>query len=333
MRSVGAFATRWPSHVVSRHARLCQNASMNDDFRSSGIGVEVVGCPSGPVVTDALVERARGHPPGPCALRAGEHRADVVQGLARAAEPAAAQIGEVVGVTDDRRAAVFGVGAVRGRAAVHLVERAFAEDRHDVHVGRRAEPFVEVEVRVAAARHVEALVERAVLLEQLAGHEDAVALPQPVEPVAVADEVPDVEEPVAVDRPFDLAEQLVFVALVVAAQHRVGLLAGPDVPLLGDDDRGLVGGEAGHAVAQHARCEHVRAVDHEHDRAAGRDLDAAVERVDRSRCRVGAEVEVPELGTEAAHVLLAELLLGRGTVLDDDDFVVEAVDAALIRRA
>ena len=47
-RSVGAFGDRWPSHVVSRHARLCQNASTNAVFRSSGIGVGVVGCPSGP---------------------------------------------------------------------------------------------------------------------------------------------------------------------------------------------------------------------------------------------------------------------------------------------
>ena len=39
---------------MSRHARLCQNASMNDDFSSSGIGVEVVGWPSGPVVTTPL---------------------------------------------------------------------------------------------------------------------------------------------------------------------------------------------------------------------------------------------------------------------------------------
>ena len=99
---------------------------------------------------------------------------------------------------------------------MHLVERTFAEDRDDVDVGGGAEPFVEIEVRVAAAGHLEALVERAVLLEQLAGREDAVALPQPVEPVAVADEVPDVEQAVAVDRPLDLAEQLVFVVLVVA---------------------------------------------------------------------------------------------------------------------
>ena len=214
---------------------------MNDAFSSSGIGRRGGRADRrGRVVTGALVERGGGHAPGAGALRAGEHRADVVQRLARAAELPPAQLGEVVGVADDRRAAVVGVGAVRGRAAVHLVERAFAEDRHDVDVGRRAEPLVELEVRVAAAGHAEALVEGAVLLEQLARHEDAVALPEPVEPVAVADEVPDVEQAVAVERPLDLAEQLVLVRLVVAAEHRVGLLAGPDVPLLGDDDRGLV---------------------------------------------------------------------------------------------
>ena len=109
-----------------------------------------------------------------------------------------------------------------------------------MHAGCRTEPLVELEVRVAAARHREALVERAVLLEQVAGHEDAVALPQPVEPVAVADEVADVEEPVAVGRPVDVAEQVVLERLVVAGEHRVGLLAGTDVPLLRHDDRGRV---------------------------------------------------------------------------------------------
>ena len=127
--------------------------------------------------------------------------------------------------------------------------------RHDVHAGRRPEPLVELEVGVAAAGHREALVERARLLEQAPGHEQAVALPHPVEPVAVADEVADVEQPVAVARPLDLLEQPVLVVLVVAVDHDVGLLAGPDVPLLGRDDRGLVRREAGHAVAQHARRE------------------------------------------------------------------------------
>ena len=107
--------------------------------------------------------------------------------------------------------------------------------------GDDAEPLVELEVGVAAARHREALVEAADLLEQRAGHEDAVALPQAVEPVAVADEVADLEQPVAVARPLDLLEQLVLVRLVVAVVHRVALLAGPDVPLLRRDDRRRVG--------------------------------------------------------------------------------------------
>ena len=65
-----------------------------------------------------------------------------------------------------------------------------------------------------------------------ARHEDAVALPLTVEPVAAADEVPDVEEPVAVDGPFDLLEEAVLVVLVVALRDGLVLLAGAHVPLL-----------------------------------------------------------------------------------------------------
>ena len=71
------------------------------------------------------------------------------------------------------------------------------------------------------------MVHRADLIEQGGRHEDAVALPHPVEPVAPADEVTDVEQPVAVGRPFDLLEEPVLVALLIALQHSLVLLAEP----------------------------------------------------------------------------------------------------------
>ena len=144
--------------------------------------------------------------------------------------------------------------------------------------GRRTEPLVQLEVRVAAARHREAVVEPADLLEERAGHEQAVALEDAVEPVALADEVADLEEAVAVERPLDAPEQRVLVGGVVPGDHGFGLLPGTDVPLLRRDDRRLVASQADHAELQHARREHVRAVDHEREGLAAAELDAAVQR-------------------------------------------------------
>jgi hypothetical protein len=139
-----------------------------------------------------------------------------------------------------------------------------------------------------------------------------------------------VEEAVSVSRPFDLFEQPVFVLLVVAGQHGVALLAGADVPLLGRHDRRCVRGKTSHPVPEHARCEDVRSVDHEGKRISLRDGHAAVEGVRRRRSRVGSQVEVAELGAEAAHVLLPELLAVVGSVLEDYHLVVQIVGSKLV---
>jgi hypothetical protein len=89
--------------------------------------------------------------------------------------------------------ALADVRLIRGRAAVHLMKRRLADDANHGDSGRCAEALEEVEVRVTAAGHREALVEAPHLFEQGARHEQAVALPQPVEPVAVTDEVADLE--------------------------------------------------------------------------------------------------------------------------------------------
>src|SRR5207302_6539641 len=100
-----------------------------------------------------------------------------------------------------------------------------------------------LEVRVAAARLREPFVEGTVLCEQAARNEDAVALPQAVEPIAVANEVADLEQAVAVLWPLDVREEVVLVRAVVAGEHRVGLLARTDVPLLRHRDRRSVGAD------------------------------------------------------------------------------------------
>ena len=123
-------------------------------------------------------------------------------------------------------------------------------------------------MRVAAAGHGEALVEAADLLDEGAGCEQAVALPQPVEPVTITGEVADLEEAVAVVRPLDLVEQRILDGLVVAGPHHVPLLAGAHVPGLRGDDGRLVGLQARQPVVEDPWCEHMGAVDHESERGA-----------------------------------------------------------------
>ncbi len=210
------------------------------------------------------------------------------------------------------------------------MERALAEHRHEVDARRRRHALEEVEVREAAARRVEVVVDRADLVEQRVRHEDAVALPLAVEPVAVADEVPDVEQPVAVDRPFDLLEEPVLVTLVVALRNGLVLLAGAHVPLLDADHGRGVARQAEHAEVQHPRRQDVGAVDHHGDGPPARDLEAAVEGVRGRGRRVVTEVEVLELGAEALDEVLAEALVRGRAVLDGDHLVVEVLDVVLV---
>ena len=96
--------------------------------------------------------------------------------------------------------------------------------------------------------------------------------------------------------------------------------------------RRLVGREPGHAEAEHARREDVGAVDHQREGvAAGRLRCPRLSARTGDGVRVVAEVDVAELGAEACDELLAELLVRARAVLDDDDLVVEVVDAALVR--
>ncbi len=236
----------------------------------------------------------------------------------------------MLAVREDLVAPIVVAAFIRRRSAVHLVERTLPEYRHDRHVGRGAETLPEIEIRIAAARHREAVVERAHLFEQGAGYEKAVALEHAVEPIAFADEVTDFEQAVPVGGPGDAIEQRVFVRLVVALVDDHRLLTGTDVPLLGRDDCGAVGAEPGHAELEDARREHMSAVDHEGERASASDTHAAVQRVGRRRRRIVAKVEVTKFGPEALDQV-ADLFVVVRAVLDDDDLVVEVIDALLVR--
>ena len=163
---------------------------------------------------------------------------------------------------------------------------------------------------------------------QGAGDEDAVALPLAVEPVAVADEVADLEQPVAVGRPADLLE---------AAGPRTPGRSRPPPPRAADPARRTT------AVAVTTAGAYVDSPSIPKRRTPGvsrwapsiisataAPVDAAIPRLTACAgdgARVVAEVDVAELGAEAAHELLAEPLVGVGPVLDHDHLVVEILDA------
>ena len=142
-------------------------------------------------------------PPGG-ARRDATHEVDRLTGPAEGPAP---QLLEVLGVAVHPGPALLGLGLVGRRAAVDLMERALAQDRAHGDVGRRSQPLVQLQVGVATPGHGEPLLEPPDLLELGPGHEHAVALPDPVEPVTVADEVADLEQPVAVGGPLDALEE------------------------------------------------------------------------------------------------------------------------------
>ena len=212
--------------------------------------------------------------------------ADEVDRLAGTLERSPAQLGVVLAVAEHPRPALGRVGLVRGGAAVHLVERPLADDRADGDVGRRSEALVELEVGVAAAGASSKLSSKQPTCSswargtnmQLLSHTPSSQSRSPTKWPISKRRWPALGQ-------LDGLEEPVLVLLVVAVVHRVALLARPDVPLLGRDDRRRVGGEAREPEAQHARRQHVGAVDHQRERAAAPGADAAVERRDRRRRR------------------------------------------------
>ena len=290
---------RRPSHVVRVHGRLRHTASVNAARRSSGTGVGFSGRPS---LMAAAAPSAKASvdslPRFGAACGRVRHPSHVVERLARTLEGSTAQRCVVLAVAEDPGPALGRVGLVRRGPAVELVERALAEDRADGDVGRRAQPFVQFEVRIAAARDREALVEAADLFEQRTGNEHAVALPHAVEPIAITDEVTDLEQAITGAGPLDGVEQPVLVFPVVAVVHRVALLSGADVPLLRDDDRRRVGLQSRHAEVEHTRRQHVCPVDHQREGAAPTGPDPVVEREDGRWSGIGCQVEIAELGAE-----------------------------------
>ena len=61
------------------------------------------------------------------------------------------------------------IGLIGGGSAVHLMKGPFAQDRDEVDVLGQCRPFVQVEVGVAPADFVEALVESTGLLQEARG--------------------------------------------------------------------------------------------------------------------------------------------------------------------
>ena len=190
------------------------------------------------------------------------------------------------------------------------MERALAEDGHQVDARASRHPLEEVEVGEAAPRGGEVLVHRSDLVEQRVRHEDAVALPLTVEPVAAADEVADVEEPVAVDRASRSPRRAGPRSPRRSPSRRPRAADRAHVPLLGADHGGRVGRHASIAEAQTPGVSTWAPSIITATPPASRP-DSAVQRVRGRGRRLLAEVEVVELGAEAAHEVLAEPLVGR----------------------
>ena len=298
---------------------------MKRSRRSSAIGTAGSSAgPSSPSSVRIDLERLGGHPPGPGALgRLGVEAADEVDGLLRAHERAAAQLGEVLAYDWTRWRRSSGLGLVGGRAAVHLVEQPSPRMVTMLHSGRRA-PGARRD-RGSCSRHRawrSASSKPPTCSSSARGTNRQLLSQTPVEPVAVADEVADLEEPVAVLRPARSAR--------TARPRTSGRSPIASRRPAGRGRRTTPGWRRPRArrrpapampVVQHAGREHVGAVDHQGQRPAPGLVDAPVERVSRRRRGVVAHVEVAELGAEARARLLAEPLVGVGAVLDDDDLV------------
>ena len=206
----------------------------------------------------------------------GSHGADEVDRLRQPDKSAATQLLEVFAIARDEVPALRRVGHVRGGTAVDLVEGALAEDARNLHPGCVPESLEEIEIGVAATRHREAVVESADLFEQRSGDEQAVALDDAVEPIALSDEVRYLEEAVAIDGPVDPVEEAILHDLVVTGVERISLLTGADIPLLRRDDCRCVCRNRRHPESQHPGREHVCAVDHECDNVPARHRGGAV---------------------------------------------------------
>ena len=100
--------------------------------------------------------------------------------------------------------------------------------------------------------------------------------------------------------------------------------------IVASHDRRLVCSQARHPVAQHARCENVRAVDHQGEGATATGTSCSAERHTRRRARCRRPCRPAEVAAEALDVVGRQSLVGRRTVVDDEHLVIEIVDTLLV---
>ena len=192
---------RCPSQVVCCHGRLRHTASVNAHRELLGhrrravrhaVGARRRAAPS----AKASARQSRG--PWSGERRGERDAADVVDRLARAPGTGGPAARRSAGCS---RTPATGARPASGWLVVVPPWTWWNEPsprmRHHGDVGRRAQPLVELEVGEAAAGHEKLSSNPPTCSSSAPGDEHAVALPHPVEPVAVADEVADLEEPVA----------------------------------------------------------------------------------------------------------------------------------------
>ncbi len=223
------------------------------------------------------------------------------------------------------------VGYVGGGAAVKLVEGRLAEQSDQGPFGGVDGAGEEIEVGQARAGLVEALVETADLGVEGRRQEQAVALGHAAEPrvLMAGRRRADAEQVIAIVGPADPLEQPVFDLAAVAGDRKPALVAAHEPGAQGHDGLRILR-EGGHRLAQRARGDHVRAVDHHRQDAAPGLARHRVHRPDGRGMR-RLRPHQPELRAEA----LDERLLQRriGSVVQAEHLVVEAFDAMLVGAA
>ena len=172
---------------------------------------------------------------------------------------------------------------VGGDAAVHLVERAFAELNHELGGRQPAGAHERVEIHQTAAGRVERLVDAVQLGPQRARQEQRVALGDRLEEVRRLVERADLEQPVAVRGPVDAFEQAVLFGVVIAPRERVALEAVAQVEAERGDHRPWIDLRGAECAGEDARRADARAVDHDANNVAARVTQPEVERGRRRR--------------------------------------------------
>src|SRR3984957_5603011 len=177
-----------------------------------------------------------------------------------------------------------------------------------------------IEIDIAATRRIEALVDPTEPIPGIAAEKKRVRFLDLREPSVdrTLIESRDVKEAVAILRPTDRGQHLVFALLIVTGFHRPSLQVAPQIPAQRDHRGAPIKLHAATREMKHARRDDAGAVDHDADDFAARLGKPAVDRA-RRRGRRRIETEQVKVASQTVDPLCVEW--GHRAVLHDDDLV------------